>query len=296
VKYRIDNNGGYHHKLITSAVVLRCYLEFLGPLPRKKLIQYFYHIAPKERTDLMDVFMPHYFTLQDLQESHDRYYCDLVTSSIEKKLVDVMTFLFAQGFDPSYRCQCVREYEPKTYYFFLACEIGGVDIVDLFLTHGVDVNLLGRYQENAAYYAILSGDIRILDRLILAGCNLQGNIYHYRVACSSVFPSTLWNVAAYNCCKIANLEEVCQRLHDMRVPPSTGDLIGRLIKYRSEHISISPRRKPQPWFEPKVTGHIISLMLDAGLRKPMYPHIEDEMQVFLRICRESEEMKDKKRE
>lgn len=288
VKYRIDDNGGYHHKIITSAVVLRCYLEFLGPLPRKKLLQYFYHIADKNRTDLMSVFIPHYLTLEDLQKARDccYYYYVLVTRCIEKRLVDVMSFLFAQGFEYLDRFWIINR---STNYFFLACQVGGVDIVNLFLSHEVDVNYLGIFQDNAAYYALLSGDIRILDRLILAGCNLQGNIRHETVACGCTIRITLWNVAAYNCCKISNFEEVCQRLHDMRVPAGSGDLIGRLIECQKKHISISPREERQPWFEAKITGRIISLMLDVGIRKPTYPRIEEEMLYFLRVYEESED-------
>ena len=234
IKHLIVEDDSYLSEFITSPTVLRAYLRSRETVT----VDVFYKYAKLYRVDMMEVILT-YYTIQQVIEQRKIKFIIYIAELIREGAVDVITFLLDNGLDVNYTA--------FTHYCLLtqACSRGKVDIVDLLLSRGANVNLSDYSNKRTpAFYAVESGDIRILDRLIMHGADLNHCGRNKTTIWESLFPYTTEKTVVFY-----------QRLADMRVPTGEG-LLSKFLESKQRNISNALAKR------------IIVIMRSAGAEEP----------------------------
>jgi hypothetical protein len=196
------------HRYITSPDVLRAYLVHVVPdIARNTLHDMYYQVLfGKKRVDLAEVFFD-YITLQELREENERRFHNHAWNMIVMGFVDVTIFLLDKGLNINF----VSNYAGRTSLLSSACCYSKVDIVELLLQRGADVNLPDLRGRTPVAFALMQDDITILDRLIMYGADLF---------VTNSEGDNIWIYLVYTSPFVKVKEDFFQRLVDMRVPAS----------------------------------------------------------------------------
>lgn len=189
---------------INSPDVLRAYLAHLN-LDSEMICRAFSAVSKSFRLDLLRVFFTDSFTPENininwLKKFKFRW---MLANVIDNGCVDIMTYLLEDfGLDANATASL-----EKCGLLYHAVSSSKVDIMDLLLQKGADVNIILPSGDNLALTAMERPDVRILDRLIIHGLDL-----HYRDGRGK----NLWDIAPF-CFTDASLIPNFQRLADMGV-------------------------------------------------------------------------------
>lgn len=130
------------------------------------LIFVFYTVMRHARIDLLEVFFAKgYLTMQDLlQNKASTFTIKIANYVVYEGIVDVMKFFLDKGMpiNSDYSLEILHT----------TCEEGKVDILDLLLAAGEDVNRVDDDGNTAVFSAMWSEDPTVLDRLFVHGANL----------------------------------------------------------------------------------------------------------------------------
>ena len=150
---------------ISTPEVLDAYLRHRH-LTDNELINAFYTVMRQERIDLLEVFFAGgYLTMQDLlQPDTPSFVVNVTNYVLYKGIVDVMKFFIDKGMPINSDCSLE--------ILHITCEEGKVDILNLLLAAGEDVNRVDEDGNTAAFSAMWSQDPTVLDRLVIHGANL----------------------------------------------------------------------------------------------------------------------------
>lgn len=188
---------------ITTPEVLDACLQHLQPV-LWRCCCIFYLVAMDLKVELLDVFFAGSFlTPQGLLQTVDdemRHFTFITETVVKKGAVDVFNFFVEKDIP------VVTASHPEA--FFTACARGKIDILDIMLARGVDVNLENKSGETAVFNAMWSLDITVLHRLYLHGANF----FHRDKNGKNAWSSLYW--ACYQKPK----EKSFQYLADMKVP------------------------------------------------------------------------------
>lgn len=202
INYQIFRN-------IFSPVVLRACILYLQP-SKKVCIEIFYIVAGLFRNDLLEVFFREFLTLNDLtntEELKKELFSFLKEEVIDGEHVHVLNFFIEKGID-------IENKKPdgsaRRDSSLLASAVlkQNVDIIDLLIKNGADVNASDKSGVSPVVYAMWSRDPRVLDLLIANGVNLH---------CRSGHGSSLWSVDNWSYYK-EGAEHNYQRIADCGVP------------------------------------------------------------------------------
>jgi hypothetical protein len=204
-KHIVDEDTFFVITNITSPIVLRASLLHFKTLEKKEVLTLFYWAARSFRVDLLEVFFPDFLVFPNLRSTllREREYYSYLEKVIIGGYVDVIAFFLQKGMNVN----IVSPYDGKP-ILSTACCRSKIDIIDLLLIHGADVNMEDKYGYTPASYAMFSKDVRVLDRLIMHGADL----YHRNKK-----GNNLWSTNAWQRYRV-ELEPNFQRLADMRVP------------------------------------------------------------------------------
>lgn len=158
-------------RIKTPAVLRACLIHM--KLDKGKRLEIIYKFTPLFRVDLLEVFFEEredHLTWEDF-EGKSREFMKFIASVAEGGYVDVMTFLLDKGMNPNHEISYNR-FGYDSCLLSHACICGNVDIVDLLLTRGADVNRKNSAGMTPAFSAAACDDPTILDRLFVAGANL----------------------------------------------------------------------------------------------------------------------------
>ena len=180
---------------INSPEILRVFIVKYSIDP----VEGFYVTFDNYRIDFFEVFFS-FFTLRELIGSDVIRFSFLLNNVIDVGAVDVMVFLLDKGLNVDFMLD-IDEGTGEEPILSVACGMGRVDIVTLLLQREANANLRNFRGETPAFYAIWSGNVSILDHLIVHGANLT--------LCDED-GSSLWSTT--------DDLTIMQRLVDMRVP------------------------------------------------------------------------------
>ena len=224
-------NDSFIFSAIRSPIVLDACLRYVNPT-KSRLLEIFYLVARLHRVDLLKVFFDSFLTLEDLSTSLTWNYSFFIGREVIEGAVDVIAFFLEKGLDPNLQSFWCGEGSLLS----LACSYNKIDIVDLLLEYGANVNHQDIAGRTPAFHAMRAPDVRILDRLIVHGANL------YR---RDKDGNNLWTAVAW-CYYEETLEPNFQRLADMRVPldeETYNSALAALDKYPKLEGLISIMRK-----------------------------------------------------
>lgn len=247
IKHLIKNNGPRHHLHINSPIVLGCYLEHISPIPEKKLKEIFKHVSRSFRVDMLSELIPKYVNVDTQDSMLHRYAFDVV----EEGYVDVMTFLLDNGITNIPKDG--SDYNHLDACFSMACRLGKVDLMDLFLARGGNVNRVDVFRTPLVLSSLHSGDIRVLDRLIMHGADLTAK---------DTRGQNIWKYATEDYCFWSDPEVLFQRLHDMRVPVETNII----YSFLTEHKRLSMKPGPYQQRDHSFVERCVDIMQSAGAR------------------------------
>lgn len=200
---------------INSPEVLRACLRHMQ-LGKEALLKAAYQVASRHRIDLLDVFFSGYLTWEEFSNSNSfSYYVDSVLVGGH---VDVMNFLLDKGLSVDHK---FRHFH--TCPLAVACHYGKVDVIDLLLSRGADVNKKIAGGATAAFRAMYCGDPTVLDRLFLYGADL----FHCNDKGQNLWSST----SSFDCYRS---ERITMMLHltKYRVPLDRETYNSKLQAYR----------------------------------------------------------------
>jgi len=174
----------------------------------------FLHFGFTYRVDLIECFLP-YINFRALF-SQDWFYLSFL---MEEGAVDVTTFLFDHEVPVD-----LPSYGDNTTMLFDACENGKVDIVDLLIERGANVNHICSNGSRPIFWALQCKDVRVLDRLIVAGVDLT---------VTGMFGHGVLSTAI---CFSGSSFEIIERLVQMRAPLDSYPLLRVVLnnKYTEE--------------------------------------------------------------
>lgn len=153
--------------VINSAEVLRACLRYMR-LDRDALSGALYNISSKYRVDLLAVFIDHLTWREFTADSVSLY---LIRSVLADGHVDVMDFLLQSGLDIEH--EVPYSFGHNVCLLTYACYHGQLDIIDLLLSRGANVNKESSRGMTPAFAAMASANVTVLDRLYLHGANLN---------------------------------------------------------------------------------------------------------------------------
>lgn len=154
--------------VITSPEVLRACLRYMQ-LEKEPLRKTAYQVASRHRVDLLAVFFSEQLTWEEFVED-ERDFSDYINSVLTQGHIDVMLFLLDKGL--SVDQQVTYRYGYRTCLLAIACCHDKLDIIDLLLSRGVNVNMKITGGATPVFRAAEFCDVNVLDRLYLHGADL----------------------------------------------------------------------------------------------------------------------------